>query len=54
MEDLMEILVSSFENCFDFIDDEACKVFSACIIDWPCDGRAPWPCFFVAGCTADQ
>ena len=49
----MEILISSFENCFYSIDDEACQ-FSACIIDWPCDSRAPWPCFFFAGCTANQ
>ena len=51
----MEILVAPVENCLsNLIDDDACKVFSACFIDYPCDERAPWPCFFFAGCTANQ
>ena|SRR5699024_2381652 len=53
--DIMEILVAPVENCLsNLIDDDACKVFSACFIDYPCDERAPWPCFFFAGCTANQ
>lgn len=52
----MEILISSFENCFtdSLLPEDICNVFSACIVDWPCDSRAPWPCFFFAGCAADQ
>lgn len=54
---IMEILVLSSENCAEFTDDGVCKVFSACIVDWPegpCDPRAQKPCFFFWGCTADQ
>ena len=48
----MEIIIPSLENCS--IDEDACHGFSFCIIDWPCDARAPWPCFFFVGRTADQ
>lgn len=48
----MEILISSLENCL--IDEDACHGFSICFVDWPCDSRAPWPCFFFAGPTAEQ
>lgn len=46
----MEILISFFTNCFadGLLSEDMCNVFSACIIDWPCDSRTPRPCFFFA------
>lgn len=49
----MEILISSLENCFT-IPEDICDGFSSCFVDWPCDSRAPWPCFFFADCGKFQ